>query len=335
MSDETRRRLFGYQHAFDDPVTVVLVSAIVALLVVAGAAIAIVILSGRVSETRRKDLSQRYFTWLVIIPCLVVPILLGAAWTIGMVFVLGLACFREFARATGLFRERLVTGIVAMTMILMTFAIADHWYNFFTALVPLSICLIAAAGVVLDRPQGYIQRVALGIFAFMLFATCLGHLGYIANDARYRSHLLTIFVVVELNDIFAYVVGSTMGRRPLASQTSPNKTREGAIGGIVLTTGVFALIGSQLYEGTVLANWYHLVGLGVILGIAGLLGDLMLSAIKRDIGVKDLGVTLPGHGGLLDRFDSLILAAPAYFHYVGYFLGFGWDQQTRVLSGGW
>ena len=77
-----------------------------------------------------------------------------------------------------------------------------------------------------------------------------------------------------------------------------------------------------------------LIPLGVLVSVLGQFGDLVLSSVKRDLGVKDLGVTIPGHGGLLDRFDSLLLVAPLVFHYVGYFVGFGLDQPVRVISGG-
>jgi phosphatidate cytidylyltransferase len=72
----------------------------------------------------------------------------------------------------------------------------------------------------------------------------------------------------------------------------------------------------------------------LIVSVAGQFGDLMVSSIKRDLGIKDMAATIPGHGGFLDRFDSLILVAPAVFHYVGYFRGFGLDQPTRIITGG-
>ena len=88
-----------------------------------------------------------------------------------------------------------------------------------------------------------------------------------------------------------------------------------------------------VFQDTVLDRPVHLVTLGIIISVAGQLGDLMISSIKRDLGIKDTGVALPGHGGWLDRFDSLLLVGPAVFHYVGYFLGFGLDQPVRILSG--
>ena len=89
-----------------------------------------------------------------------------------------------------------------------------------------------------------------------------------------------------------------------------------------------------MFRGTALDRPGCLILLGVIISVVGQLGDLMLSSVKRDLGIKDMGVTIPGHGGLLDRFNSLILVAPAAFHYIGYFLGIGLDQEARIFTGG-
>jgi phosphatidate cytidylyltransferase len=78
----------------------------------------------------------------------------------------------------------------------------------------------------------------------------------------------------------------------------------------------------------------HLLALGVLISVGGQLGDLVLSAIKRDLGIKDFAATIPGHGGLLDRFDSLLLVAPAVFHYVGHLQGIGLSDQTHIFTGG-
>jgi phosphatidate cytidylyltransferase len=108
----------------------------------------------------------------------------------------------------------------------------------------------------------------------------------------------------------------------------------GSLGALVLTTILFVFVGHFLFRNTHVDHLVHLIPLGVVLRVAGQLGDLVLSSIKRDLGIKDLGMALPGHGGLLDRFDSLIVVAPAFYHSVGYQLGFGLDQQTRIIIGG-
>jgi phosphatidate cytidylyltransferase len=136
-----------------------------------------------------------------------------------------------------------------------------------------------------------------------------------------------------MNDIFAYIVGKTMGRRKLAPNTSPNKTLGGALGALVLTTTLAAFLGHFAFIGTAMDHPGKLILVGFILSFTGQLGDLTLSSIKRDLGIKDWAATFPGHGGLLDRFNSLLFAAPAVFHYIGYIQGVGLDQPSRIITG--
>ena len=165
-----------------------------------------------------------------MVPLIVLPVLLGAAWAILAVAVLSLLCYREFARATGLFREKIMSAVVVLGTLAVTFSVADHWYNLFVALTPITLAILAAVATALDRPSGYIQRVALSIFAFLLFGSCLGHLGYMANDTRFRSLILLVIFSVQLNDVFAYIVGKSLGGPKLAPRTSPNKTIAGSLG---------------------------------------------------------------------------------------------------------
>ncbi|HZE99513.1 MAG TPA: phosphatidate cytidylyltransferase, partial [Planctomycetota bacterium] len=121
--------------------------------------------------------------------------------------------------------------------------------------------------------------------------------------------------------------------RKLVPHTSPGKTLGGHLGALVLTTPLVAVIAHFVFLGTDLDKPGWLILLGVLVSVSGQLGDLMLSSIKRDLGIKDMGSIIPGHGGVLDRVNSLLLAAPAVFHYVGYFVGFGLDQTPRILTG--
>ena len=101
----------------------------------------------------------------------------------------------------------------------------------------------------------------------------------------------------------------------------------------MLTTPLVATIAHFIFRGTDLDRPHWLILLGVIVSVSGQMGDLMLSSIKRDLGIKDMGVMIPGHGGVLDRVNSILLAAPAVFHYVQFFVGFGLDQPTRIITG--
>ena len=220
-------------------------------------------------------------------------------------------------------------------VVLVNFAALDNWRGFYAALPALVAIAIAAVAVTADRPQGYLQRTALGLFAFLFFGVCLSHISFVANGADYRPMLLLLLLATEANDVFAYISGRLFGRRKLAPETSPNKTIGGSLGALVCTTILVFLLGRTIFTDGAMSSPWLLLALGFTLSFAGQMGDLMLSSIKRDVGIKDMGVTIPGHGGLLDRFDSLILTAPAFFHFVNYFGGFDYDPAVRIWTGGW
>jgi len=333
MTNATWQRLFGFRHAFDDPVTVVLTLAVAALLLLAPLLIFSTTRAAKSTAEKRKELWERYRSWIWLVLLILIPILAGAFWTILAVATLSFLCYREYARITGLFRERTISLIVVIGILFLAFAELDNWYRLFVALFPLTVALIAIGGLIADQPKGYIQRVGLGVLGFALFGSALGNLGYMANDWNYRPMLLLILCSVELNDIFAYICGHLFGHRKFVPNTSPNKTVGGALGALVLTTPLVAIIAHFIWRDTALDSAIRLIGLGIIVSIVGQFGDLMLSSIKRDLGLKDTAKVIPGHGGLLDRFDSLILVAPAVFHYVNYFVGFAAGQPERIFTG--
>ena len=331
MSPVVRERLFGFHHAFDDRVTVVLTLTALVLFLLAPLLIFVVTRVANSTSDEKKELWDRYRSWIWLALFILIPILAGAFWAILAVATLSFLCYREYARITGLFRERTISLIVVIGILLIAFSVLDNWYRLFVALFPLTVALIATGGLLPDQPKGYIQRVGLGVLGFALFGSGLGHLGYMANDWNYRPILLLIIFAVELNDIFAYICGHSFGHRKFVPNTSPNKTVGGALGAIVLTTPFFAVGAHFIWYGTALDTPVRLLSLGIIVSVVGQFGDLMLSSIKRDLGLKDTAKLIPGHGGILDRFDSLILVAPAVFHYVNYFVGFAGDQPQRIF----
>jgi phosphatidate cytidylyltransferase len=333
MNEISRQRLFGFHHAFDDRVTVVLSLIVVALLLSTPVVLLVTTRIANVGADKKKELWDRYRSWIWLVLCIFVPILAGAFWTIVAVMILSFLCYREYARITGLFRERTISVIVVIGILLVTLSVLDNWYRLFLALFPLTVGLIASAALIADQPKGYIQRVGLGVFGYALFGCALSHLGYMANDWNYRPILLLVIAATELNDIFAYICGHLFGRRKLVPNTSPNKTVGGALGAVVLTMPLVAIAAHFVWEDTALDTPVRLLGLGLIVSVVGQFGDLMLSSIKRDLGLKDTAKLIPGHGGLLDRFDSLILVAPAVFHYVNYFAGFAAGQPQRIFTG--
>ncbi|MFC0409610.1 phosphatidate cytidylyltransferase [Roseomonas elaeocarpi] len=319
--------------AFAHPVTRGIVVAALLVLVLASAAIAALSATGRISPALRRELWLRTGSWAVLLPLMLGPVLIGRVATILAVTVLGLLCLREYDRATGLFREVTTAATVALGILAVNAAALDGWYALFMALIPLVVGLLAVVTIPLDRPEGYIQRTGLAVFAFMLFGVALSHLGYMANDPNYRPLVLMLLTTVAINDVFAFTCGKLIGGRKLLPATSPNKTVSGALGALVCTSVLVALIAWPIFRGTALGHWHLLLGLGAIVSLGGQFGDLMLSSIKRDLGIKDMGAVIPGHGGLLDRFNSLLLVAPASFHYVNYFAGLSLGQPTPALPG--
>ena len=317
--------------AFAHPVSRFIVAAAVAVILGASLVIGLLSATGRVAPALRRELWTRTAAWAVLLPLMLGPVLLGRPWLIAAVTLLGLLCLREYDRATGLFRQPVMTATVALAILAVNLAALDHWYNFFMALIPLSVGILAIVSIPTDKPAGYIQRTGLAILAFMLFGSGLAHLGFMANDANYRPIVLMLLTTVAINDVFAFTFGKLIGGPKLLPATSPNKTLAGAGGALVCTSLTVAAIASHIFPGTPLDTPLKLLGLGLIVSVAGQAGDLMLSSIKRDLGIKDMGVVIPGHGGWLDRFNSLLLVAPASFHYIGYFIGFGLDQPTRLF----
>jgi phosphatidate cytidylyltransferase len=157
------------------------------------------------------------------------------------------------------------------------------------------VSAIVIVALFADNPKGYIQRVALGTFSYLLFGVCLGHFSYLANDRLGAPIQLAILLCVEMNDIFAYCSGKLIGRRKLAPQTSPKKTIGGALGALVLTSALFATLAHFIFAGSASTAPFTFT-LGVFLAHRTI-GDLVMSSIKRDP-IKDTWPRRSGHGGL-------------------------------------
>lgn len=160
--------------------------------------------------------------------------------------------------------------------------------------------------VLLKGTEGFIKNATASAFALMYPGFVAGFIFLLARSGEGFSYIATLVILVGCNDTFAYVFGVLFGKHPLAAKISPKKTWEGFLGGVI-----FAAIGSALAFYYLLD--YHPV-MGALAGFAGALaatvGDLVESAIKRDLSIKDMGTLLPGHGGMLDRIDSVLITAP-------------------------
>lgn len=297
------------------------------LLLLAGVVLALLRVVGKrdVASIRRA-----YVGWLFMAPLVMGAVLLGREAVIAGVALLAGLGFKEFARATGLYRDWWMTGAVYLGIVaLATCALvpdpsadpeyAHGWYGFFIALPVYVVALILILPIVRDRTRGQLQAVALAILGFIYCGWMFGHLGFLANTRAAYGHLLFVVFATEVGDVAAFTCGKLFGHRRLRPAISPNKTLGGALGALLVSLALpfllrFALPGFDAAE---------LLLLGLIVGVGGQAGDLAISVIKRDLGVKDMGALVPGHGGVLDRIDSLIFVAPVFFHVVRWLQGAG------------
>lgn len=276
----------------------------------------------------RKNVSSiwaTYRSWLVMTPIIFAAVALGRAGVIGGVMLLSIFAVKEFARATGLYRDWWLTGavyaaIVAIAVIVYMpdpYGRGPGWYGMFMALPVFAINLLMIIPILRNQFRGQLQQVALAVVAFIYIGWMFGHLGVLADTQHPYGYLLYIIFATELNDVAAFTFGRLLGRRPLVSNISPRKTWAGALGAAAFSMTLPWLVRFTFPHFTT----GMLLLTGLIVGVGGQFGDLAISFVKRDVGVKDMGASIPGHGGLLDRIDSLIYVAPLFLHLIDYRFG--------------
>jgi phosphatidate cytidylyltransferase len=253
-----------------------------------------------------------YRSWFVLAPAIFVAVGLGRTAVIAALALLSIHLAGEFSRATGLHTDRGFLAVVYALIASVHAAAWLCWYGLFTALPACGVVLLLVLPVLRNEYAGMIQKVGLSLIAFIYLGWFPAHLAFLTNHREWYAYLLFVVWGTEINDVGAYLSGKVFGRHKLLSLVSPGKTVEGFVGSLALTS---------LYVWGV-HFWlprFHLPELVLsvaILWLGGTAGDLVVSVLKRDIGIKDMGALIPGHGGLLDRFDSLILTGPLFFYMV-------------------
>lgn len=202
------------------------------------------------------------------------------------------------------------------------FWVFDAWFGMFIIFIPVYLFLfIPLKMVIVGETQGFLKAAGTIHWGLMTTVFSLSHAAYLLalpdakNPAAGSAGLLLFLVfLTQFNDVMQFVWGKLAGRRRVIPKVSPGKTVAGFVGGVATTTLVAWFAAPWL---TPLAGWQPLAA-GLIIGIGGFVGDVTVSAIKRDLGIKDSGSLIPGHGGILDRVDSLTYTAPLFFHFVYY-----------------
>ncbi|MGB4335842.1 MAG: phosphatidate cytidylyltransferase [Chromatiaceae bacterium] len=268
------------------------------------------------------NLNARVRAWWVMTAVFAAALATGG---IGSVILFGLTSFialREFITLTPTRRadHRTLFWAFFVFVPVQYWLVATQWYGLFVIFIPVyAFLFVPVRSVLAGDTEDFLARTAKIQWGLMVAVYCVSHApallmldipGYAGENAKL---LLYLIVVVQLSDVLQYLFGKTLGRHKIVPKVSPNKTWEGTVGGIATAT----LIGTALWWVTPFSPW-EAAGIALVVNLAGFAGGLCMSAIKRDRGIKDFGSLIQGHGGVLDRIDSLCFAAPLFFHLVRY-----------------
>ena len=269
------------------------------------------------------NLNARTRAWWKMSAIFAVTLLVGRAGTLALFGLLSLLALREYVTLVPTRRGDHRTLFWSFFIItpLQYYLVAVGWYGFFSILIPVFAFVFVPTRIALaGDTEHFLERAAKIQFGLMICAYCLSHapallILQIPGFAGHNARLLLFLVLIDqMSDVLQYVWGKLLGRHPIAPSVSPNKTWEGFVGGVATAT----LLGAGLWWATPFTPW-QAAGMSLVICLLGFAGGLVMSGIKRDAGVKDFGAVIEGHGGILDRIDSLCFAAPIFFHLVRYF----------------
>ncbi len=268
------------------------------------------------------NLNARIRAWWVMVLLMGAAFLLGKAGVILLFAFASFAALREFLTLTPTRRadHRTLFAMFFVVLPIQYYLIWIEWYGLYSIFIPVYVFLLMPILIALRGDTAkFMTRVAEMQWGVMIAIFCISHVPALLTldipGFETRKLLLIAFlvIVVQMSDVLQYVWGKLFGRHKVAPKLSPSKTWEGLVGGVASAT----LLGACLWWITPFS--FLQAGLvAFILTLMGFFGGLVMSAIKRDRGVKDWGRLIEGHGGMLDRLDSVVFAAPIFFHLVRY-----------------
>ena len=293
-----------------------------------GALLAIASIVGWLLQRRAPDsatianLTARVRAWWVMVAVLAVCFLLGRTATIVLFAIASLFALREFVTLTPTRPGDHLPLVVCFYILLPVqyLLIFDDWYNLFAIFLPVYGFLLLPVLTASDGDtEQFLERVTKLQWGLMITVYCVSYVPalLLLQIPHYSDNLLLVIyllLVVQISDVLQYVFGKLFGKHKIAPHVSPSKTVEGFVVGGASATAV----GAALWWITPFTP-LQAAGLAAVIVLAGFLGGLALSAVKRSLGAKDWGSMIEGHGGMLDRLDSVSFAAPVFFHLTRYF----------------
>lgn len=300
----------------------VCIAAIFGVLIVASIIVAVMRRGDK--DGQNKELSDRIKSWWFMIVIFSLAIATSPLISVLFFAFMSFLAFKEFISIIPLRRVDRRVLFWAYLAIPIQYAFVDlERYGLFIVFIPVWVFFLLPFRLILTgQTEGYLKAVSTISWGLMITVFAISHAAMLmrfpateTNVAGGTGLLMFMVVLNQGNDVAQYVWGKMLGKRPIAPSISPKKTWEGFIGGVLTTMVVAALLAPFL---TPFGLVFSLLA-GLMIGVAGFIGDLTFSALKRDLNIKDSGNLIPGHGGILDRVDSLSLTAPLFFHFVRFF----------------
>lgn len=269
-----------------------------------------------------ENLNARIAAWWVMVILLAVAFIAGKPGVILLFALCSFAALREFLTLTTHTRgdHLSLAACFFVVLPLQYYFVLIDWYGMYAVFIPVYVfLLLPVLSALRGSTQSFLVRVAETQWALMICVYCVSHVPALLSltipgfEGRNVILIAYLIFIVQLSDVMQYVWGKLLGRTKIAPSLSPSKTWEGFIGGALTAT----VVGTALWWMTPF-SMIQAAGMCLLLTLMGFFGGLVMSAIKRDKGVKDWGHLIAGHGGFIDRLDSVIFAAPIFFHVTRY-----------------
>ena len=270
-----------------------------------------------------KELKTRTKSWWIMCTLFITATIISNVITYVCIGFLSFAALREFYSVIRLRKSDRAGMLWCYLAIPVQYYLAYRgWYELFIVFIPVFMFVWIPFILVLQGETKMIMSSMAGLpTSLMLCVFGLSHMAYLISlpeidgfSAGGKGLLLFLIFITQINDVMQFIWGKLIGKHKILPKISPNKTWEGFVGGLISSI----IIGYLMSFLTPLYDWQVVIVSFFIAGV-GFVGDVVVSAIKRDMGVKDMGQAIPGHGGVLDRIDSLALTTPIFFHLVYFF----------------
>ena len=276
-------------------------------------------------ERDHSELVSRTASWWGMIALFTAAFLLSHTLSIVLFALVSFLAFKEYLSMIPTRRaDRRVLFWAYLSIPVQYYWVADGWYGMFAVFIPVYMFLFLPFAMLLSQQtEGFLKAVGTLNWGLMLCVFSLSHAAFLlvlpvtgnTDPQAGAGRLLYMVFRNQFNHDAQNTLGRLFGRRPIEPVVSPKKTWEGFLGGLLTTTVVAVLVAPLVTP----FGWQQAAAAGLMIAAAGFIGDITVSAVKRDLGVKDTGSLIPGHGGIMDRIDSLTFTAPLFFHFVRYF----------------